>query len=43
MESCLEDLLPKYADEVRSMSKACFGLEQLFSEWDEFANCHVAS
>ncbi|CAD5223360.1 unnamed protein product [Bursaphelenchus okinawaensis] len=31
-EDVVEDSLSKYEEEVKSMSKACFGLEQLFSK-----------
>lgn len=31
-EEVLEDSLGKYEEEVKSMSKACFGLEQFFSK-----------
>lgn len=31
-EDCVEDSLGKYEEEVKSMSKACFGIEQLFAK-----------
>uniref|UniRef100_A0A915D2C1 C2H2-type domain-containing protein n=1 Tax=Ditylenchus dipsaci TaxID=166011 RepID=A0A915D2C1_9BILA len=31
-ENCLEDSLSRFEDEVKSMSKACFGVEQLFAK-----------
>ncbi|KAI6218510.1 hypothetical protein M3Y99_01705100 [Aphelenchoides fujianensis] len=31
-EECVEDSLHKYTEEIKSLSKACFGLEQLFTK-----------
>ncbi|KAI6218985.1 Zinc finger, C2H2 type [Aphelenchoides fujianensis] len=31
-EECVEDSLSKYTEEIKSLSKACFGLEQLFQK-----------
>ncbi|KAI6237466.1 Zinc finger, C2H2 type [Aphelenchoides besseyi] len=31
-ENCLEDSLANYTEEIKSLSKACFGLEQLFTK-----------
>lgn len=31
-ENCIDDSISNYEEEVRSMSKACFGREQLFAK-----------